>query len=180
MSAMPDIEMPESGPAEIEVVVDDARWAKRLEAPEAVCARAAAAALAAAAAPSGALCVLLADDSRLRALNLEFRAKDAPTNVLSFPMGPLLGSDKAPMGETEGSWLGDVALAFETVEREARAQGKPLADHLTHLVVHGTLHLLGHDHLDDEEAERMEALERRILAGLNISDPYREHDAAQR
>ncbi len=175
MNAIPDIEMPESGAAEVDVVVDDPRWTRRLDAPEAVCARAAAAALAGAGLPAGALCVLLADDARVCALNREFRAVDAPTNVLSFPMGPATG----PMGETAGSSLGDVALAFETVEREARAQGKPLADHLAHLVVHGILHLLGHNHVEDEEAERMEALERKILAGLGISDPYREHHAAR-
>jgi probable rRNA maturation factor len=109
--------------------------------------------------------VQLADDAHVRALNLQWRAIDKPTNVLSFPAA---GSDKiasAPM-------LGDVVLAFETSEREARQEGKSLPDHVAHLVVHGFLHLLGFDHETAAEADRMEALETRILAKLGIADPY--------
>jgi len=106
------------------------------------------------------LTVALADDKRVRALNKRDRRKDKATNVLSYPSG-------------EKSFLGDVVLARQTVWREARAQRKTPADHLAHLVVHGTLHLLGHDHETGEaDAERMEALERRILAKLGIYDPY--------
>jgi len=106
------------------------------------------------------LTVALADDKRVRALNKRDRRKDKATNVLSYPSG-------------EKSFLGDVVLARQTVWREARAQRKTPADHLAHLVVHGTLHLLGHDHETGEaDAERMEALERRILAKLGIDDPY--------
>jgi probable rRNA maturation factor len=106
------------------------------------------------------LTVALADDRRVRALNTRDRGKDKPTNVLSYPSG-------------ERAFLGDVLLARQTVWREARAQHKTPADHVTHLVVHGTLHLLGYDHeTGAAEAERMEALERRILARLGIADPY--------
>jgi len=106
------------------------------------------------------LTVALADDRRVRVLNSRDRKKDKPTNVLSYPSG-------------ERGHLGDVVLARQTVWREAKSQGKTPADHVTHLVVHGTLHLLGYDHeTGDADAERMEALERRILAKLGIADPY--------
>ena len=104
--------------------------------------------------------VLYAGDATLQALNRGWRGKDAPTNVLSFP---------APEGS--GS-LGDIALAFDTLEREAAGQGKLLADHATHLLVHGLLHLLGYDHEADDEAAEMEGLERDILGVLGIADPY--------
>lgn len=105
--------------------------------------------------------VLLADDAELKSLNKEFRQKNAPTNVLSFP---------AP--EMMHPHLGDMALGFETCVREASEQGKTLKDHLMHLSVHGALHLLGYDHIIDAEAEDMESLERDILKGLGIADPY--------
>jgi probable rRNA maturation factor len=143
-------------------------WGEAIPEIEAICRTAAAAALAAAA-PRGEheLSVLLADDAAVRALNRDWRGKDLPTNVLSFPAG-------APVAEGAPILLGDVALAFETVAHEAEAQGKALPDHLRHLLVHGVLHLLGHDHEIEAEAERMEGLERRILAGLGVADPYRE------
>lgn len=109
--------------------------------------------------------VLLSDDASIRELNRDFRGQDKATNVLSFP------SPDMP-GNPGGRPLGDVALAFETVEREAADEGKTLADHAAHLVVHGLLHLLGHDHLEDEEAEAMERLEVLALARLGIADPY--------
>lgn len=108
---------------------------------------------------TGAIDVLFADDTALRALNAQWREQDKPTNVLSFP---------AP----EGFGLGDIALAFETVDREAREQGKSLAAHTAHLLVHGFLHLLGYDHENDADAETMEARERAVLAGLGVADPY--------
>jgi probable rRNA maturation factor len=108
---------------------------------------------------SGEVSVLFADDEALRALNAQWRDQDKPTNVLSFP---------AP----EGFGLGDIALAFETVEREAREQGKAFAAHAGHLLVHGFLHLIGYDHEDEADAEDMEAQERAILAGLGVADPY--------
>ena len=103
--------------------------------------------------------VLFTDDDQVRQLNCDHRGKDKPTNVLSFETGdPVL--------------LGDIVLAFETVEREAEEQKKSLVDHTTHLLVHGALHLMGHDHENDTEADEMEDKERRILSGLGISDPY--------
>lgn len=107
------------------------------------------------------LVVLLTDDDSVRNLNARFRDKDAPTNVLSFP---------AP--ENAEGHLGDIALAYGVCAREAREQGKPLAHHLQHLVAHGVLHLLGYDHMSDDEAEAMEGLERVVLAGLGVPDPY--------
>jgi probable rRNA maturation factor len=107
-----------------------------------------------------ALTVALADDKAVRKLNARDRKKDKPTNVLSYPSG-------------EREFLGDIVLARQTVWREAREQRKSPADHFTHLVVHGVLHLLGYDHeTGDDAAERMEALERRVLAKLGIADPY--------
>jgi probable rRNA maturation factor len=119
---------------------------------------------------AGAVALLLTDDDEMRVLNRTWKSKDAPTNVLSFPAPEGFGS------------LGDVAMGFETVAREAQAQGKSFADHAAHLLVHGYLHLLGHDHHTDSEAEAMEAHERTILAALGIADPYRcetEEEAAQ-
>lgn len=106
------------------------------------------------------------DDAAMRVLNRHWRGKDSPTNVLSFPAYPLVGRDPVP------PLLGDIAIAYETVEREAGLEGKPFDHHLTHLVVHGFLHLAGYDHVDEREAEVMEALERRILSRLAIPDPY--------
>lgn len=109
--------------------------------------------------------IVLADDAFVRELNRDYRHIDKPTNVLSFP-----AEDE---GATGPRLLGDVVLAFETLLREAADDGKPALDHLAHLVVHGTLHLMGYDHEEAQEAEEMEALERKILAGLGIADPYR-------
>ena len=110
------------------------------------------------------LSVVLTDDTEQRELNREWRGKDKPTNVLSFPQ-------IEPFGTVTGI-LGDIVLARETLEREAAELGKPFADHFTHLIVHGFLHLLGYDHEVDTEALRMEGLETRILAALGIDDPY--------
>jgi probable rRNA maturation factor len=107
----------------------------------------------------------LADDARLRELNLRWRGVDKPTNVLSFPAA-LPGR----FGQLVA--VGDIALAYETLTREANELGAPLADHYRHLVAHGFLHLIGYDHATDEEAERMEALESRIMARLGAADPY--------
>jgi len=107
----------------------------------------------------------LADDAALRALNAHWRGTDKPTNVLSFPSAP---SDRVGQSST----LGDIALAYETLAREAEDLGVPLADHYRHLLAHGFLHLIGYDHETDAEAERMEALETRILGRLGAADPY--------
>lgn len=121
--------------------------------------------------PNAEVSLLLTGDAAIRGINKEWRGKDAPTNVLSFPAVPPEKLARAP-------FLGDIAVAFETVQREAAAEGKLLADHFSHLVVHGFLHLLGYDHETDPEAEAMEALETRILAALGIADPYADEDSA--
>lgn len=108
--------------------------------------------------------VRIVDNAESQALNSEYRGKDKPTNVLSFPMD-------IPF-DVGTRVLGDLAIAVEVVEQEAKEQGKPADAHWAHMVVHGVLHLLGYDHLEDEEAESMEQLEREILAQLGYSDPY--------
>ncbi len=110
--------------------------------------------------------IVLADNAFIRNLNKTYRGKDKPTNVLSFPQDP--GS-----GDREAN-LGDVILAYETVKEEADSQGKGFEDHVTHLLVHGILHLLAYDHEDDAEAEEMESLEIRVLESLGIKNPYED------
>lgn len=109
--------------------------------------------------------ILLSDDEHVKSVNQEWRGIDKPTNVLSFPAVEPPKLARAP-------FLGDIIIAYETVEREAKAEGKAFADHYAHLVVHGFLHLLGFDHIEEADAERMEALEIAILASLDIPDPY--------
>jgi probable rRNA maturation factor len=146
-----------TGRARVDVVLLDAAWATALPGVERLVRRAARAALGA---KQKSLTVALSDDRRVRALNKRDRKKDKPTNVLSYPSG-------------EKKNLGDIVLARQTIWREARVQKKTPSDHVAHLVVHGTLHLLGYDHeISDVDAERMEALERRILKKLGIADPY--------
>jgi len=122
--------------------------------------------------------ILASDDAAIAGLNADFRGKPSPTNVLSWPAQDLAaqtdGASPAPprpdpFGEIE---LGDIALAYETCAREAAAGAKPLADHVTHLVVHGLLHLLGYDHIRDHDATLMEGLEITILGKLGLDDPY--------
>jgi probable rRNA maturation factor len=118
------------------------------------------------------LSVLLCDDATIAGLNGHWRGQAKPTNVLSFPAPPLQGAapdEKIP--------LGDIAIAYETVVREAEENATTVSDHLSHLVVHGFLHLLGYDHHMEDEAERMERLERDILAGIGVADPYAGCDA---
>jgi probable rRNA maturation factor len=112
------------------------------------------------------LSLVFTDDASIREINAEWREKDKPTNVLSFPAYPL------EPGGMPGPMLGDIVIARETVEREALDLEKSFNDHLTHLLVHGFMHLFGYDHMDAEEAEEMEGLETRILAKLGLSDPY--------
>ena len=151
----------------MEVIVEDARWTML----EALAGPAAAAALRGAGLDPARheIAILGCDDARIAALNAQFRGKDSPTNVLSFPAEDLSPGDEPP-GE-----LGDIAIAFETCAREAEEQGKRFEDHVTHLVVHATLHLVGHDHAEDAEAALMEGLERNILAGMGLPDPYEAH-----
>lgn len=111
--------------------------------------------------------VRLVDESEGRQLNAEFRDKDYPTNVLSFPYGD---ADQIPDSETY--YLGDIIVCGPVVEAEAQEQQKAVIDHLAHMIVHGTLHLCGYDHIDDSDAQQMEQLETQILAKLDIRDPY--------
>lgn len=165
-AALPDTRAP-AGLA-IAVAVEAGDWPDEAEL-EALARRVTAAAIAdlGLVVPEGCeLGVTFTGDAAIRALNAQWRGKDKPTNVLSFPAFPVsIGAPLPPM-------LGDIVLAFETVAREAREEGKPFTDHLAHLVLHGFLHLVGHDHETDMEAEHMEAAERRILAALAIPDPY--------
>ena len=147
---------PEDPPA-IDVIVDDRRWASALASPEKFAQRcfAAVSTVEPRVGPGAAL--LLADDATLRRLNLQFRGKDKPTNVLAFP---------------GGSGPGDIAIAYETCAAEAGDEGPRFRDHAAHLIIHGLLHLAGHDHQSDDEAERMESLETRSLAALGVADPH--------
>jgi len=148
----------------IEVEIESPDWTQALPDAEAL-ARSAAEAALMSAKLQGDVVVLLAGDEEIAALNLQFRARPGPTNVLSFPSP---GSARPH--------LGDIAVAFGVTAREAAEQGKSLDHHLMHLVAHGVLHLVGYDHESEAEAETMEALERRVLAGLGAPDPYADPD----
>ena len=168
---MPAVPIP-SGKSSLtaEIAIDSTGWTERLPDVETRVERAAEAAWRAAGGVIGedaSLAIVLADDPTLADLNRRFRDKDGPTNVLSFRGDPtVIRPDGDPCH------LGDIAIAYETVAREAVAQNKPLNDHLTHMVVHGVLHLLGYDHQVTADQNRMEALERSILANLGVPDPY--------
>jgi len=153
---------------EVAVRIEDARW-RRVPRVAARARRAVRAALAACPPRHRAseTSVVLISDAAIARLNAAWRNKRGPTDVLSFP------ADDRPRRGGAPALLGDVAVAYGVAARDARAAGKPLGDHLAHLVVHGTLHLMGYDHDSDDAAERMEALERRILGTLGLPDPYR-------
>jgi len=110
--------------------------------------------------------LVFADDQIMRGINAQWRGQDQPTNVLSFPALPIRP------GQMPGPLLGDIVLARQTVERESRELDKPVDEHLTHLIAHGFLHLFGYDHMEKDEAEKMESIETRILASLGLSNPY--------
>jgi len=118
----------------------------------------------------GEVAVMLTDDTTIRQLNAQWRGMDKPTNVLSFPAGNIAAAQ-------EGH-LGDIAIAYETLAREAEAEDKAFSDHLAHLAIHGYLHLIGFDHETDDDALRMESLETRILSSLAIADPYADRKLA--
>lgn len=157
-------------PAEIDIAVDDERWNGVVPDLEGFVIRAVEAGLAVAPALSTRpfeVSILLTTDAAVQDLNKTWRGQDKPTNVLSFPAPAQPGHAEGPVP------LGDVVLAYDTMLRESAEQSKPLAHHLAHLLVHGTLHLLGQDHeTGDSEAEAMEALEVVALRGLGIPDPY--------
>ena len=169
--------MDSDGSSTVSVTIAAAAWQAVANDPEQLCRQAVRATLRRAApAPwlaAAEVSLLLCDDRTMRGLNARYRHQDRATNVLSFPTLEL-DPDRAPPPAPgpEPLLLGDLALAAETVRAEAAAEGKLPADHLRHLVVHGCLHLLGYDHEDAAGAARMEDLERAILAGLGISDPY--------
>lgn len=162
-----------------DVVLEDARW-EALDL-EALADRAAEAAFAELGIFSAGFtfALLACDDARIKELNAEFREKDKPTNVLSWPSEER-GADEPggvpelpePGDDVDPEELGDIAMAFETCAREAEEAGRPMADHVTHLVIHALLHLLGYDHIEDADATLMEGIEVRALARLGIADPY--------
>lgn len=188
MSALP-VSDPERPPAarektanpEIDVAVSCEGWRQDISGAEDLCRRVALAALEGSGHDLGGrdveVSLMLADDALIRKLNREYRNQDKATNVLSFASGAFTSGDDepaSPAGTSGPVALGDVVIAFETVRGEAQAQEKSLEAHLTHMVVHGILHLLGFDHEDRSQAEHMEGLEISILAGLGHDNPYGE------
>jgi probable rRNA maturation factor len=163
----------------VETVIEDARWqAFGLDLLAEAAARAALAHLGVGAGGFQ-ISLLGCDDVRIAVLNGDFRGKPQPTNVLSWPaedLAPETAGEEperpAPGEADDPESLGDIAIAWETCAREAEEQGKPLRDHVTHLIVHGVLHLLGYDHEDEADAELMEEHEVAILASMGLSDPY--------
>lgn len=143
-----------------DLIIEDDSWAA-LGDLEALCRRAFAAAAQVVPVSEGNVALLLADDAALHQLNLDFRGKDKPTDVLSFPSLPM-----------DRPFLGDIALAWGVSSADAGLQGKAPKDHFVHLLIHGYLHLLGFDHETDDEAAEMEALEIKALASLDIANPY--------
>ncbi|WP_299614866.1 rRNA maturation RNase YbeY [uncultured Tateyamaria sp.] len=161
---------------DIDILIEDARW--QGAGFERLANTAIAATLSAQGIEQAELSILACDDARITVLNADFRDRPTATNVLSWPeedLSPKQEGD-APATPTpdpdRAVSLGDIAIAYDTCAREAAEQDKPLAHHVTHLLVHGTLHLLGYDHISDTDATRMEALEVEILGKLGIPDPY--------
>ena len=162
-------------PLELDFSIDDSRWEKLTGALDTV-----EKSVRLAYENSGAICplhtpyteisVVLSNDENIKILNRDYRGKDSPTNVLSFALTD--GEDVPPMIEGMPHMLGDIIIAIETMQDEASTQNKEFLSHLCHLSIHGTLHLLGYDHIDDDDANQMEALETKLLADLGINDPY--------
>ena len=150
----------------VDVAITSPLWEKQPLAEQTV--RAALAAVTAAlATPPGEVCILLTDDTNIARLNRDWRGVDKPTNVLSFLAAQPAGTP----------FLGDVAVAYETLQRECEAEGRVFLHHLAHLTVHGFLHLIGYDHQTDSDAEAMEGVESRIMLALNMPDPWLTRDA---
>ena len=160
---------------EVDVIIKTPLWTDAITQVQDVCRKAAVTAVKAASTRTGnwEVCIVLADDSFVQALNRDYRSMDKPTNVLSFPAFDEADGDFARGGEDRLP-LGDVVIAFETVEKEAVRDNKTLEAHLSHMVVHGVLHVLGLDHEDESDAAKMEALEVRALGALGFPDPYGE------
>ena len=156
-----------AGTPDVDIDIQSPLWEAQSQAEHTV--REAIAAAAARVPSAGEVGVLLADDAAVQALNRDWRKIDKPTNVLSFP------SD-APKVAGAPALLGDIAIAYETTRREADDEQKPFDHHLSHLAVHGFLHLVGYDHENEADAEVMEDLERQVLAQLGIPDPYADQD----
>lgn len=148
---------------EIETIIEAGQWLQALPDAEGLAVRVFEAARAREPRLRGGAALLLTDDDALQALNLRFRGKNKATNVLSFP-------------SAEPGFLGDIAIAFETCAREAAEKNIPLSDHAAHLLAHGLLHLAGHDHIEEAQAEAMERLEAEILAALGVSNPYEQEE----
>lgn len=157
----------------VELIIEDDRW--ETAGLVALAERACGAVLDRLGVDDAEISLLACDDARIAILNADFRGKPAPTNVLSWPSqergAAEPGGTPAPPDDLE---LGDIAIAWETCAREAEAAGRAFADHVSHLLVHGTLHLLGYDHIDGKDAALMEGLEVEILGNLAIADPYGE------
>ena len=158
----------------VDVRIEDDGWTDVLADIDAACHRALMAVFEVLNQPLAPVGLLFTDDAAVRAMNATYRNQDKPTNVLSFP------SDPAALPPDQSTFLGDIALARETVLAEALAQGKTASAHTHHLIVHGALHLLGHDHVEPTAAEAMEALECAILERLGYGDPYAEVPEASR
>ena len=154
-------------PPQIEVIVRSARWRKRPTAKTIVKKAVLAAAKAVSTRPTE-LAIVLSDDSAIRTLNRDWRGKNAPTNVLSFP------APKTDGGPTK--FIGDIVIAYETLARECDDEDRVFLHHLAHLTVHGFLHLIGYDHQSDSDADEMEGLESKIMNVLNMPDPYPARD----
>lgn len=170
-------------PAEplVDLIIEDEGWAEALANLGAIATEAAGLALSAADLPHDdyTICVLACDDDRIAALNADHRGRSGATNVLSWPVEDLSpdvpgATPRKPSPRPEGmrTPLGDVAIALQTIEREAASASIPLKNHVIHLILHGTLHLLGFDHETPEDAERMEGLESRAMVAAGLSDPY--------
>jgi probable rRNA maturation factor len=150
----------------IDVLIRSPRW-KKLQNAAGIVRKAVRTAAIATSTPRAELAIVLTDDSAIHALNRDWRGQDKPTNVLSFPAARVPAG-----GKRTAMALGDIVIAYETTAREARAERKPLANHLAHLAVHGFLHLVGYDHETVRDAKAMETFEVEILGGLGVPDPY--------
>lgn len=179
----------EAGEGILDLLVEEPGWEAALPTLEALAADIAARGVAAAGFDPEAVqvCLLATNDAVIAGLNRDHRGKPVPTNVLSWPAHELApeadGSEpRRPPAARPGEgrlFLGDVAIALETVRAEAEAAGRPLKDHAIHLILHGVLHLLGHDHVRPGDAARMEGIERSVLEALGLPDPYLEADAGE-